>query len=149
VGTRNAFALGFVAPGAGSDISNNVTDRTESNPWAIGTASIAAGNPVPDDSTFAFALDLANGDVRNYLQQGLHQGVLGFAITSMHPASQGGGPPTPQFITRENTGAGAVPAMLLIDYQIVPEPGAVALAMTGLGCALSFFALGRRVRRKS
>jgi hypothetical protein len=150
VGTRNAFALGYLTAGTGSDVSNSVSDRVESRPWAIGTASIAAGGVVPDNSTFAFAIDLTNPDVLSYLQSGLDEGALGFAITSLHEASQGGGgPPTPQFITRENAGAAAVPAVLDIDYQIIPEPAAVALALSSALFALPLFAVVRRRRRKS
>lgn len=108
------------------------------------------GAPVPDNTTLSFALDLANGDVREYLQGGLNDGVLGFAITSLHTATQGGGgPPTPQFLTRENMGAGAVPAMLEIDYQIIPEPGAVTLLLAGAACALFAVGVGRRKTPKS
>jgi hypothetical protein len=141
VGTRNAFALGFPSAGTGSDISSNVNDRIESHPWAIGAAPIATGAVVPDNTTFSFAIDLTNADVRSYLQQGLNEGVLGFAITSMHEASQGGGPPTPQFITRENSAAGAVPAVLEIDYQIVPEPATVVLFAAGVICACALTAI--------
>lgn len=149
VGTRNAYALGFVTAGMGSDISNNVDNRTESNPWAIGTAALAAGGVVPDNTMFSFTLDSANPDVRNYLQQGLNAGVLGFSITSLHAASQGGGPPTPQFVTRENLQAGSVPAVLAIDFQVVPEPATVALVVVGTAGAMFCFAVGRRRSRKS
>jgi hypothetical protein len=128
---RNAYALGYLSAGVGSDVSNNIDDRVESQPWAIGNTALAAGAPVADNTSFTFAIDLANADVRSYLQRGLNEGALGFAITSMHAASQAGGPPTPQFITRENTGAGAAAAVLEIDFQIVPEPASVGLAMVG------------------
>jgi hypothetical protein len=148
VGTRNVFPLGFLTPGSGTDVANNVTDRKESNPWAIGTVLLGPGDPVPDNAMLSFAIDLANDDIRDYLQSGLNDGVLGFAITSLHTASQGGGgPPTPQFITRENMSAGAMPAMLEIDVQVVPEPGAAALAIVGAACAFCF-AIGRRRSRK-
>ncbi len=149
VGTRNAFALGYLTAGTGSDVSNSVSDRVESSPWAIGTASIAAGGVVPDNSTFAFAIDLTNPDVLGYLQRGLNEGTLGFALTSLHEASQGGGPPTPQFITRENTAGGAAAAVLDIDYQIIPEPAAVALTIAGAVFALPFFAIRRRRSARS
>jgi hypothetical protein len=141
---RNAYPLGYLSPAVGSDVSNNIDDRVESQPWAIGSTALAPGAPVADHTTFTFAIDLANADVRSYLQRGLNEGALGFAITSMHAASQAGGPPTPQFITRENTGAGAAPAVLEIDYQIIPEPATVGLAAIGATIALLFVRMGQR-----
>jgi hypothetical protein len=142
--TRNVFPLSFLTAGVGSDIANNVLDGTESNPWAVGSATLTAGAVVPDNTTFSFSIDLSNADVRNYLQQGLNQGVLGFAVTSLHPASQGGVPPTPQFVTRENTLPGTTPAFLEIELQAVPEPGAMALCAVALA-AVSL--IGVRCRR--
>jgi hypothetical protein len=144
VGTRNAYPLSFVSAGTGIDISNNISDRIESRPWAIGTAALAPGAPVTDNSTLAFAIDLANADVRSYLQRGLNDGTLGFAISSLHAASQAGGPPVPQFLTRENAGAGAAPAVLDIDYQIVPEPTSFVLAAVGVFVAMGLMRFGRR-----
>jgi hypothetical protein len=147
VGTRNAYPLAFLTAGAGSDIANNVDNRTESNPWAIGTTTLAPGAVVPDNSTFAFQIDVLNADVQNYLQRGLNDGVLGFAITSFHEASQGGGgPPAPQFVTRENTGGGTAPAVLEIDFQIVPEPATIALASVGAVIAVLPCLRRRRTR---
>jgi hypothetical protein len=147
VGTRNAYPLSFASAGAGIDVSNNISDRIESHPWAVGSAALAPGAPVTDNTTLAFAIDLANADVRSYVQQGLNDGTLGFAISSLHAASQAGGPPVPQFLTRENTGAGAAAAMLEIDYQIVPEPASYVLAAVG---ALVVFLVrfGRRQNRR-
>lgn len=143
VGTRNAYPLSFVSAGSGIDVSNNIDDRIESHPWAIGSAALAPGAPVTDNTSFAFAIDLANADVRSYLQRGLNDGTLGFAISSMHAASQAGGPPVPQFLTRENTGAGAAPAVLEIDYQIVPEPASLGLAAVGVLMAMFLIRFGR------
>jgi hypothetical protein len=142
VGTRNAYPLSFVSAGTGIDVSNNIDDRIESHPWAIGNAALAPGAPVTDNATFAFAIDLANADVRSYLQRGLNDGAIGFAISSMHAASQAGGPPVPQFLTRENTGAGAAPAVLEIDYQIVPEPATFGLTAIGV-LTLILMCIGR------
>jgi hypothetical protein len=148
VGTRNAYPLSFASAGMGIDVSNNIADRIESHPWAIGSAALAPGAPVTDNTTLAFAIDLSNADVRSYLQRGLNDGALGFAISSLHAASQAGGPPVPQFLTRENTGAGAAPAVLDIDYQIVPEPASLGLAAVGALLALVLMRFGRnRVRQ--
>jgi hypothetical protein len=142
--TRNAYPLSFVSAGAGIDISNNVDDRIESHPWAIGNASLAPGAPVADNTTFTFAIDLSSADVRNYLQQGLNDGSLGFAISSLHAASQAGGPPVPQFLTRENTVPGPAPAVLEIDYQVVPEPATFGLAAVGALLVLGLLRFGRK-----
>jgi autotransporter-associated beta strand protein len=118
------FPLGFTASGTGFDISNNIDQRTESRPWAIGKASVVAGDPVPENTAISFAVELADASVLNYLRRGLDAGVLGFAITSVHEAAQTGGPPVPQFITKENGRAGSMPAVLEIDYEILPAPSA-------------------------
>jgi autotransporter-associated beta strand protein len=121
--TRNVFPLAFLGSG-GSDISNNIDNRVESQPWAIGRVDLAAGDPVPNNTTFSFNIDLSNDEVIDYLQRGLDSGVLGFAITSLHEAAQTGGPPVPQFITKENGRTGSLPAVLEIDYEISPAPSA-------------------------
>jgi hypothetical protein len=145
--TRNVYPLGYLSPGIGSDVANNVDDRTESQPWAIGTTSLAAGAVVTDNTTFTFAIDLSDSSVRDYLQRGLNDGALGFAITSLHPAAQAGGLPTPQFITRENVGVGAVPAILDIDIQVVPEPATAWLVAAAATFGFSLMGLRRRRRK--
>jgi hypothetical protein len=144
-GTRHVYPIGFLA-GSPADVSNNVGGATESNPWAIGTTSISPGSTVPANSIFAFNLNLSDPDIAGYLQSGLNSGVLGFAITSLHEAAQTGGPPVPQWITKENAQPGAMPATLEINYQIVPEPRAIGLAL--VGCAAIPVLLWRRARNK-
>jgi hypothetical protein len=142
VGTRNAYPLSFASAGTGIDVSNNVADRIESHPWAIGSTALPPGAPVTGNTTLAFAIDLSSADVMSYLQRGLNDGTLGFAISSMHAASQAGGPPVPQFLTRENNGAGAA-AALDIDYQVVPEPASLGLAAVGALLVLGLMCFGR------
>lgn len=146
-GTRNVFPLGFLTPGAGQDMSNNVSQESDSNPWAIGMTSLAAGLAVPTNTVFSFSLDLANPDVLSYLQQGLNSGTLGFAVTSLHAASQTGGPPVPQFITKENTLGATLAPVLEIDYQIVPEPGALSLVAAGTIAVLGIWGLRRSLAK--
>jgi autotransporter-associated beta strand protein len=121
-GTRNVFPLGFLTPGVDADISNNVDLGVESQPWAIATANLTPGDGAPNNTVFSFDVDLSNDDVVDYLRHGLDSGVLGFAITSLHEAAQTGGPPVPQFITKENSRVGSLPAVLEIEYTILSEP---------------------------
>lgn len=144
-GTRNAYALGYLA-GQPVDVSNNVDGTVESNPWSIGSANLIAGTSVPGQTLFTFELSLTDPNIVAYLQQGLNSGSLGFAITSLHEASQTGGPAVPQWIMRENATLGAIAPTLEIDYSIVavPEPATFVSGLCGIAI-LSF--VGLRLRR--
>jgi hypothetical protein len=146
-GTRNAYALGFSAPGVATDTSNNISDGIESNAWAIGQTQLAAGAAVPANTSFSFSVDVSNQDVQSYLQQGLNSGLLEFAITSVHEASQTGGPPTPQWITKENLQATVLGPRLEITYEVVPEPS--ALALLAIGLAIVAYGVSRRRQQLS
>lgn len=127
-GVRNAFALGFDAAGVGRDVSNNVSGGFESNPWAVGQTALAPGAAVPADTTFTFALDVADPAVAAYLAGGLDAGSLGFTLSSLHPATFGGAVQYPQFYLRENNNtAAARPATLTVDFTVVPEPASLGL----------------------
>ena len=61
-------------PGQYKDVSNSVTggdsathgttEAFDPTPWAIGTANLSAGNPIPKNTTFTFSLDLSQPGVR-------------------------------------------------------------------------------------
>lgn len=95
------------------DVSNNIRDRFDPSPWAIGLADgVGAGQPVPADTEIQFTLDPARLEagekMYEYVRQGLRDGRLNFLITSLQPAatSSGGGPGTGEFasfFTREET----------------------------------------------
>ncbi len=142
-GTRNAYALGYSAPGVAGDMSNSIGNGIESNAWSIGQTPLSNGAPVPSGTVYSFSLDMGNPDILAYVQQGLNDGVLGFAISSMHAASQTGGPPVPQWITRENSQATLLAPRLDITYEVVPEPSAIALF--GIALVSSMVVVRRRM----
>lgn len=124
-GIRNAFA----ADATGGDISNNIRDAFDHQPFAIGaTDSLAPGETVVAGTTLEFDIDTDDADIQAYLLSGLPTGLF-FSITSLHAASQGGPTVFPAFFTRENTDAAAVPATLSLTVITVPEPSAMLLAM--------------------
>jgi hypothetical protein len=129
-------------PGSYLDVSNNVTGGTsatepsgvtapfDAQPWAVGTTSaLAVGDNIPSRTTFTFNLDLELPGVRNYIQQSLSDGALGFTLSTLH---QGGfmgvgGSGFPRFYQRESAPPSAVngvPPTLTIQYEVLPEvPG--------------------------
>jgi hypothetical protein len=141
-GERNAFALGFDAAGNPRDVSRNVDEGFESDPWAIGTvAGLAPGAVVPADANLVFALDLTNPSILGYFQNALNDGALGLVITSMHEVEQGSTVGTPRFYTKENplqdVASGTLVAPRLeVEYTIVPEPAGVALCAAAAGMTL-------------
>jgi hypothetical protein len=99
---RNIYPIdGNVYPSVGmqsmtDDVSNNIRDRFDPNPWALGlNNALTPGLPVPADTEFTFTLDagrLAPGEkMYEYVRQGLRDGRLHFLLTSLQPASTGGG----------------------------------------------------------
>jgi prepilin-type N-terminal cleavage/methylation domain-containing protein len=114
----NNIAGGFSATAAG-----NVTAPFEVAPWAIGKTNLTpnAESPpaVPVNSVFTFSLDLNLPGVRQYVQESLAEGGLGFFVSSLHQSEQGGGAGAyPRWFTKESPFAGVSPATLSIDYTI-------------------------------
>ncbi len=122
------------------DVSNNLTggfSATEpqgetapfdADPWSVGTAGLNEGESVPANTTYTFDLDLGLHGVTDYLQESLASGVLGFMLSSVHPAAQpgsAGGGSYPQWFAKEAVGvfSGAEAATLTIDYAILPIAG--------------------------
>jgi prepilin-type N-terminal cleavage/methylation domain-containing protein len=123
------------------DVSNSVTggysatevDELTSaftpDPWAIGTApGLSDGDLIPEYTTFTFNLDLNKPGVKEYVQQALVEGEIGFFISSLHVTSDfgtAGGFPKWFLKEAENFPSlypNASPPMLTIDYTIVDPP---------------------------
>jgi hypothetical protein len=135
-------AYPIVGDGAGgyADVANNLTGGFSATapgnstapfaatPWAIGTAAIAPGSPLPNDTTVTFSLDLLQPGVLEYLRRSLSEGSVGFFLTSLHPAAQPGGSGAgsyPQWYAKEAVGIypNAEPATLSLNYSILPLAG--------------------------
>lgn len=125
---RNAYAMGFDENGIPRDVSNNVTDGFESNPWAIGqTNTVIPGDLVPAETVFTFSLNLGNPYILSYIQEALDLGKLDLIISSLHYAEQEIGGTFPSFFTKENIlhdpdFGDYLAAQLSIEYDIIPEP---------------------------
>ena len=115
---RNAYAMDFVG-GVPRDISNNVEERLEASPWAVGRIPgvadingeltpqpLSAGSLVPYEAVMTFTIDLTNPLIRAYVQEGLNAGRLHFMVTSLseyvYADDQGAAGGFPSFYTKEN-----------------------------------------------
>ncbi|MEZ5303360.1 MAG: hypothetical protein R3F11_22375 [Verrucomicrobiales bacterium] len=126
---RNAYALGFGESVADPrDVSHNVTDGIEANPWAVGQADLSPGAPVPIDTVLRFDLDLDQPGVAAYLRYSLDQGDLRLMISSLHPAVQQAGEFVNLFTkdSAEHRLFGDFAPTLEIDVEIIPPFAATA-----------------------
>ena len=116
------------------DVSNSVTGGDSAThgttapfdplPWSIGTTNVSLGDTIPNESTFTFTLDLTQPGVRQYVQQSLASGGLGFLVSTLHITGEmGAGGGYPQWYFKEAAGSiffpNAAAPTLSIDYQIV------------------------------
>ena len=120
VDVSNSLTGGYSATAAG-----NTTAPFDVTPWAIGTtSSVSATNTILDNATFAFQLNLNLPGVRNYVQQSLGQGGVGFFISSLHNSEEfGAGGGYPQWYMKESVGVfpAAAPASLAIGYRLIGD----------------------------
>ena len=134
---RNAYALTYDTVGATVDVSDNVSERFEATPWAIGqVAGVTPGQDIPEGSEYRFTLDLSSAAVRTYLQNGLSSGILGLMVTSLTPVpGQGSDTPYPSFLTKENQIGPEYTPRLEVEYTIVPipEPNTATNVLLGVG----------------
>ncbi|MCA9200162.1 MAG: hypothetical protein KDA87_21635, partial [Planctomycetales bacterium] len=86
------------ANGEARDISNNLRQSFEVQPWAVGQLEdVPAGTVVSGNSTFEFSLDLSQAHVRNYVDAAIESGALFLGISSLHSAAQDGPVVYPSF----------------------------------------------------
>jgi hypothetical protein len=143
---RNVFPWDPAAADPEGDVSNNVVRMApltgggfDPFVWAIGesTSGLAPGAAVPQGvpgvsagETFEFVVDTADPDVLDYVKQGLDDGVLAFAITSMHETPEFTGGTNPSYYTSESGDAAAIPPSVEVVVT-VPEPGVAASLLAG------------------
>jgi len=129
---RSAFATDN-AGGVRRDVSNNVKERFEIFPFAIGQASTPSGDPLAEgdvlsvEDNVTFEIDLSNPDAVDYLRWSLDRGYLSFSATALHVAfggpKGGEGVSYPVFFTKEDALApalGQAPRLELV-VNILPE----------------------------
>jgi len=115
---RNAYAMDFVE-GVPRDISNNVEEYFEANPWAVGqipgivdesgeliSQPLSPEFLVPYEAVMTFTIDVADPLIRAYVQEGLNAGRLHFMVTSLteyiYTNDEGAAGGFPSFYTKEN-----------------------------------------------
>ena len=146
---RNAFALDFSAAGLPREVSNNVEEQFEVNPWAVADSpgyidlegnyfesSLAPGSPVPEGRVFRFRVNLTNPHIVAYLQDSLHAGRLHLMVSSLYGTSQQS-TDIPRFYTKDHDPG--------IGYYLGPQLEADVLLMPlvqvsrlGTVCRVSF-----------
>lgn len=97
-GTRNVFA----ADALGNDVSNNIDSLNDGangydpTAFAMGQAYTSDGTPLQPGVTveahtvIEFEVNLEDAAIRQYVQNGLSAGQLGFVISSLHDSGQQG-----------------------------------------------------------
>ncbi len=114
-GTKNAFSAQYDPQGSGvlREVSNNVDQRFDNRPLAIGTTTLTPGSLVPAGTQMTFSVNFENNaDAQRYFREGLNAGRLNVSISSLSTVGQQSSI-TPAFWCREgDTLLGAVPASL-------------------------------------
>lgn len=106
--TRTAFAAQFDSLGSATDVSNQVRDRFDAEPFGRGAMpALSVGDVVPAETEVVFELDLCAPGLQAYFAQSLAGGRVNLSITSLHPAAGGpggqqGDTTFPIWRTREN-----------------------------------------------
>lgn len=131
-GVRNAFAADVSPEGNLRDVSNNIRDGFETNPFAVGQVEgLNPGDTIGAGATFVFEINVADAGIQQYLAAGLDFGAIALTVSSLHPAAEqggGGGEVTfPGFMTNESFFPDAQAATLEFTYEVIPAPGASAL----------------------
>jgi len=129
-GVRNIFPVSLNSNGGVAlELSNQVRDRIEAQPLAVGLVDgLAPGTLVPQGSTMTFDIDLTQPGARRYFQNALDQGRLVVIVSSLHlttggPGGGPGDPAYPSFYTKENPINVSIPvaATLSVDLALSPN----------------------------
>lgn len=141
---RNAYALDFAPDGSGRDVSNNVEDVFEANPWAIAdspgfidfsgnyvSSALEEGSLVPEGRVFRFQVDLSNERTIAYLQDALQAGRLHLMISSLYGTSQES-QDIPKFYTKDFKDP-AIPYYLgpQLEAEVLLMPSTAVTPTTG------------------
>ncbi len=121
--TRSAFPTDAATCGV-RDISNNVDDRFDAVPFAVGVNdTLTPGQLVPKETELTFDIQIGDDCIQDYLQASLDEGMLDFVIASIFPAEQQQEGTYPKFFSKENllVVAGFVEATRL-DMTVLPGP---------------------------
>ena len=115
---RSLFPINYSAKGNEFDISNNVRERFDPQPWAIGlTDTVAAGEAMPEGTVLTFQVDVEDPQIQAYIARGLDIGRVDFCITSLTKVEVQAGN-FPNFYLKENP---------LVDFDLA---SAATLAAT-------------------
>jgi hypothetical protein len=134
---RNAFAMDFNSSGLARDVSNNVEENFETNPWAVADSPgfldlndnyvedpLLPGGAVAEGRVLRFIINVSNSPIRQYLQQSFDAGRVQLMVSSLMGTSQGS-TDIPRFYTKESTlhdpSAGSfLAAQLYGEVSIIP-----------------------------
>jgi len=118
---RSAFPTDYAA-GVATDVSNNVDDRFDPAPFAIGQiAGLTPGATVSFDTDYTLTIDAASPDVQAYFGRQLNLGRLRFMLSSLHPAVTQGGV-FADFYMKENIFGAGLSARLDLTVEVLPPP---------------------------
>ncbi|MBC24332.1 MAG: hypothetical protein CMJ32_10510 [Phycisphaerae bacterium] len=115
---RSLFPINYSPAGGEFDISNNVRERFDPKPWAIGlTDTVVPGEALTEGTVLTFQVDVEDPQIQAYIAKGLDIGRVVFCISSLTQVEIKGGN-FPNFYLKENP---------LVDFDLA---SAATLAAT-------------------
>lgn len=101
-GIRNAYAAAFDANGTLADVSQSPRERFDPKPFAIGSCpDLEPGALVPAGTQMRFDLDVSDPAIQGYLRDGISQGRVMLALSSLTFVQQQAGQ-FPLFVAKES-----------------------------------------------
>jgi hypothetical protein len=99
---RSAYPVSIVG-GRCVDVSNNVDERFDPVPFAVGTnPALTPGQVVPADTVLHFEINASDADVQRWLRRAVGEGIVHFCVASIFPSQQQQTGTYPRFYTKEN-----------------------------------------------